>query len=549
MATWKSVSDLIVKLGDFKLRRDQEARLIELDAEVNERSSPETISSALAELTEIQLEIMIAERSRSEQSRANKERIKEDIRRAFLSLNSEANAFVEKLFRMFQYFSIIPSRCRMSYRAYTTLVKALSSAVLHIENPECARKSEVEREDANDRDPTIDDIMCYLSDSIIPAPNDAQTIVNQEMIGRSVDGRTTDSGARAVGASSAYGSVYLLLLKKRNVAVKVPKVKGIETLMEASVGFLIMNTLFRNDFWRRNGDLARVLPFYGVFSCNAPIPIETAGRATLPICSAAGGGDPVLYTVTKRVDDPTLESLLHSRRITLDQVREVVRQVWSFLIVLQGTSLEFVHNDLHPGNIFVDLSGPAPVATIIDYGLSSFNIGGQRMYGSGDQRYIEFGITLGADPLLRESPGTLVTGLVDLIQLIYFINAVSQDDEIKLDYLDQLWNIYGYINEKISPNWTNFESFREFHHLLGRDSPLLWAGEDRERLRLMFMDNLMFLNENTYSEIAIGFLGFDGEEIARLHAISDEINEWFVSRPPRDFLSATTMEALARTIE
>jgi hypothetical protein len=550
---WRTVSDLILQIGDFKLSAAQQRKLEELDALVNENSSDRELGSVLAELSGMQLEIMIADRKRTQRSPSNKERIKEDITRAFLALNSEANAFMEKLFRVFRYFQVVPSV--MSGRSYITMIKALSSTVMRIENPECIRKSADEREAANDGNPTIDDIMCYLSDSIIPAPRPGQAIVNQELLGFPIGGRSdrTDSGAEAVGASSAYGTVYLLLLKKRNVAVKVPKVKGMDTLIEATAGFVIMNTLLRNGFDRP--ELAGVLPFYGVFSCNPPVPIETDRQATLPICASADGSDPVLYTVTKRIDAPTLQTLLLNRRITIDQVNAVVRKVWSLLIVLQGTSLEFVHNDLHPGNIFVDLSDPEnPAPTIIDYGLSSFTLGGQRIYGRRDQKFIEFGISLGNDPALRESTATLVSGLVDIIQLVYGIHLDARDDEIKFEYLDTTAAIYGHLTvapNELSPNWPDFDSFRRNHHILGTNSPLLnvrlsYGVED---MRDRFMRNLFILNANPYSALAVDFLGFSEEDVTRLHGISDEINGWFDVQPPRDFLSNTPMELLKRKID
>jgi hypothetical protein len=71
---------------------------------LGERKTRATESSGrlLAGLSGMQLEIMIADRKRTQRSPSNKERIKEDITRAFLALNSEANAFMEKLFRVFR---------------------------------------------------------------------------------------------------------------------------------------------------------------------------------------------------------------------------------------------------------------------------------------------------------------------------------------------------------------------------------------------------------------------------------------------------------------
>ena len=433
---------------------------------------------------------------------------------SLLDLNQNMN-YMEKLYRLFQYFSVAP---RSDSKSYFMMIKALSSAVMHIENPECKQKSEDERKESAERDDaTIDNIMCYLSNAIIPAPTAAETIVDRQILS------DPDNGATQVGLG-AYGAVYLLRLKKQKVAVKVPLILNMEMLIEATVGLVITNTLIRKGLLDRHRDLARVLPFYGVFSCDAPKPMKNAARQpTLPICVSAGGTGPVLYTVMKRMDIPTLKTVLEGEKITLEQVDKVVKQVWSLLIVLNESALNFVHNDIHTDNIFVDLSGSDPVATIFDYGLSSFTLDGIRVYGKKEILFIEHGIRQGESGIIRENPSMIITGLEDIIQLIRGIYRIAKGD-IRQNYQDKLRIVYDQIKSSILPSWPSFEKFEINPIVLDNDPDLPGSN-----LLDTFRKNLSILNGKRHSDLAVSILGFDGGEVARLKAIGkNEISGWFV---------------------
>ena len=405
------------------------------------------------------------------------------------ALQLQNKTMVDKIFQFMRYFAILPSDKSISYRAYMEMVKVLSLSMIHIENNECRTRKRLQLGRDRPEALRLDEIMCDMSEAVVPAPVGQEVSNDQNILGNSrvsADGRPEKVGAEhaeLISYKSAFGDVYRRTLANRDVVIKVPKRLDFDTLIEATVGFFIMNNLIRNRHQERFPSVADVIPYYGMFSCTqtSSSQFQSDGRsierANLPICTSSDGVNPNLYLVSKFIEDQPLKSML--TELTLDQYKESFRQIWSLLIILQQSCLQFTHNDAHLGNILVRLEEGNIRATLFDYGGCSFTLNGERVLGM-DKKFIRYGIDILGYSYEIENKPTVVTGMVDLLQFFRTTRTNTANNEISTYANATLEEIIRHFNDA-----TNQRRLYPFYSTVQQflDNPFLWKVNTRDEAR------------------------------------------------------------------
>lgn len=162
----------------------------------------------------------------------------------------------------------------------------------------------------------------------------------------------------------AYGGMFDGEFKGEDVLTKTLKEFTPDIIREIFVNMVIINDILL----RSNQFVHNLLPTYGLFACRQN-DYKHVCIATIPT------GQPYyLNMIQKKVDATTFEDFLHEPATTVEMVYEMMNKIFTVLDQLNQGPYELRHNDLHGHNILIDNYTGEPI--IIDYGLSTFTIGG-----------------------------------------------------------------------------------------------------------------------------------------------------------------------------
>jgi len=171
---------------------------------------------------------------------------------------------------------------------------------------------------------------------------------------------------RNIISKGSYGEIYDSgTFEGINIVTKTPIVFDTTTITEMFVNFVIINSMLIKD---KNLE-KYLIPSFGLFICEHNYSID---RKLTSICknSIYSDGYPNLHLVQKRVNSKTLGYHLSHDNISLKEFKNILKKIFSILILFEESPYKLYHNDLHTYNILLDMKNPI----IIDFGFSSFEI-------------------------------------------------------------------------------------------------------------------------------------------------------------------------------
>ena len=150
-----------------------------------------------------------------------------------------------------------------------------------------------------------------------------------------------------------YGTVFMTEFKGKPILTKTTKTFNVDMIREVFINMIIINSFLLHD--QLTSTLVPTVGMYVVHHDNHHHQREL-----------------YINMVQMCIEGDTLYHRLMKNGITLNQLKEVIGQLFSALVVLQESPFHLRHNDLHTKNVIVTTTNKA---YIIDYGLSTFTYG------------------------------------------------------------------------------------------------------------------------------------------------------------------------------
>lgn len=244
-----------------------------------------------------------------------------------------------------------------------SLSKILSYKLLTIVNDDCKSYS---------GKPSLKGLACSFNKSYVPVP---QTADQLDIFKHIIDVKL---------ASGVNGAVFEGTTNQElQVITKIPLRHSARTLFESVVSLCIINK-YIDEF----PELRHAYNYcYGLFTCPS-FTVDEPSEIKKKICSTHDG-NPEIFEVYSKVKGNTLSDLLiknelfdettGTTEITVEKFKIIFKKLLIQLIILQEGPYKFTHSDLHSGNVMISkLDSDSPVVTIIDYGMSSFEMSGMK---------------------------------------------------------------------------------------------------------------------------------------------------------------------------
>jgi tRNA A-37 threonylcarbamoyl transferase component Bud32 len=288
-------------------------------------------------------------------------------------------------------------------------------------------------------------------------------------------------------ADGQYGSIYKTLYNGKPVIIKTSKVFNVDMIREVFINMIIINSFLLQDFLHSN--LIATCGLYNTLQDN----------------------ELYINMIQLYVDGDTLYERLIKNGITLEQLKDVIGQVFSTLTILHESPFQLRHNDLHTKNIIITTTNRA---YIIDFGLATFTYGKfydlkddntleQHYYHYEDYRNIcaldmfhifytiKDNASKAEDTPLRNEIIAYATNMLNVLVYQHFYESVSFDSNHNFQFhhikLDHMITIIGYDEEPIRDiNW--------FYYLLDgidKKAPFSLRGEIHKQ-------NISLLKKMTY---------------------------------------------------
>ena len=236
---------------------------------------------------------------------------------------------------------------------------------------------------------TLADAMCHFSKNYKVAP----LYKSGEFDDNRINGSLVN-GRPQVGSNSVNGTIYAQTFTsdplrpesiRYHVITKVPEKHIAETLYEAFVNIVIIN----NYIERNPGVNLPLVPTFGIFMC--PIYLD---YDDCQICIDKNNGtysqvngNYLMITQKNMIGSITFADYLSKPYSTLGNVKKIFFKVINMLNMLQDGPYRLIHGDLHTSNILVSSDEDAAECWIIDWGMASFSIRGQRKRNWLEKRY------------------------------------------------------------------------------------------------------------------------------------------------------------------
>jgi serine/threonine protein kinase len=144
------------------------------------------------------------------------------------------------------------------------------------------------------------------------------------------------------------------------------------TFDDSCIQELFINMVIINDIISTHRLDGFLIPTYGAFLCPATLKKRKTTTAT-EICEDTQKPRKILFT-QQQIDGVTLDQAFRQKKATLKQVRHIMKDIFTVLLMFERSPYGLVHYDLHSGNIMINDEG----LWIIDFGLSTFTLHGKR---------------------------------------------------------------------------------------------------------------------------------------------------------------------------
>ena len=164
-------------------------------------------------------------------------------------------------------------------------------------------------------------------------------------------------------ASGVYGSVYDSgMFEMVPIVTKRPLEFDTKNIQEIFVNVVIINSLLLEHPWLQH----HLVPTVGIFLCS---------KGDCSIFDSESKSPSTIHLVQKKIKGKTLGKFIKAnpKIVSLQWVKQCIIHILKALEMLEKSTYQLYHRDLHHDNIIVDDKTHLPY--VIDFGISSFEIG------------------------------------------------------------------------------------------------------------------------------------------------------------------------------